>query len=216
MNKLEREITLVMGMTGWGKSWWSKLYCLKWPNLLVYDPAMSFPEVVWGNMSEHIDPMIGEEKLPHYRLGFVDHEEVAQGASASFVRGDSMFMIEECATVFDKGQARLPDWGKRLCFYGRHRECSLTLIAQRPTYIPIDLRSQANRVISFCQHEDGDIQWLGDFYGKERMNRILTVPKFTCFDWHNGNVTEYSIVEQVKETFGVTLDRSNTSSLTLV
>jgi len=214
--KLEREITLVMGMTGWGKSWWSKLYSLKWKNLLVYDPAMSFPEVIWGNLDEHVDSIIGEESLDTFRCGFVDGEEVGRAGSISFVRQDNMLMIEECASVFEKGQARLPEWAKRICFFGRHRDCSITLIAQRPTYIPIDFRSQANRVITFCQHEDSDMQWLGDFFGKERMDRMLSIPKFTCFDWHDGKVNEYSIVEQVNQQFGVSLDRSRATDLSLV
>jgi len=216
MNKLEREITIVMGMTGWGKSWWSKLYSLKWPRVLIYDPAMSFPKVLWGNLDDHVDNLIGEEPVQDFRYGFVDDADVAQGGSVAYVRSDNMYMIEECATVFEKGQARMPEWAKRLCFTGRHRECSLTLIAQRPTYIPIDFRSQANRVITFCQHEDADMQWLGDFFGKERMERMLSIPKFTCFDWHNGKVTEYSIVDQVQNVFGVKLDTSSTSDLSLV
>lgn len=216
MNRLEREITIVMGMTGWGKSWWSKLYSLKWPNLLVYDPSMSFPEVLWGNLDDHLDGLIGEEPMKKFRYGFVDDADVGQGGSAAFARGNMMYMVEECAAVFEKGQARMPEWAKRLCFFGRHRECSITLIAQRPTYIPIDFRSQANRVVTFCQHEDADMQWLGDFFGRERMDRMLTIPKFSCFDWHNGKVNEYSIVNQVKDTFGVSLDRSQTSDLSLV
>jgi len=216
MSKLEREITLVMGMTGWGKSWWSKLYSLKWGNVLIYDPSMSFPQVIWGNLEDHLDGLIGEEPEKTFRYGFVDNVDVPQAGSAAFVRGNMMFMIEECAAVFEKGQARMPDWAKRLCFFGRHRECSLTLIAQRPTYIPIDIRSQANRVITFCQHEDSDMQWLGDFFGRERMDRMLTIPKFTCFDWHNGKVNEYSIVDQVQQQFGVSLDRHSQSDLSLV
>ena len=38
-----REIVLVMGMTGWGKSWWSKLYSRMFERKLVYDPTLSFP-----------------------------------------------------------------------------------------------------------------------------------------------------------------------------
>lgn len=216
MSKLEREITIVMGMTGWGKSWWSKLYSLKWKNRLIYDPSMSFPEVIWGNLDDHVENLIGEEPVPDFQYGFVDENDVPQAGSITFVRGNMMLMIEECAAVFEKGQARLPEWAKRLCFFGRHRECSLTLIAQRPTYIPIDFRSQANRVITFCQHEDADMQWLKEFFGKERMDRMMSIPKFTCFDWHNGKVTEYSIVDQVKEQFGVLLDRSSTTDLSLV
>ena len=216
MNKLEREITLVMGMTGWGKSWWSKLYSQKWNRLLVFDPSMSFPDVIWGNIDDYVEQLIGEEPVSEFRYGFVDPEDVAQAGGLTFATGQMMYMLEECAAVFEKGQARMPQWAKRLCFFGRHRECSITLIAQRPTYIPIDFRSQANRVVTFCQHEDADMQWLGDFFGRERMERMLTIPKFTCFDWHNGHVNEYSIVDDVEKQFRVKLDRTSHSELSLV
>ena len=216
-SKGEREIVLVMGMTGWGKSWWSKLYHQKWKRSLVYDPAMSFPHVKWGSMDEHTDTLFDSDEQPHkFRLGFVENDDVDRAGSTTFAIGNMILFVEECASVFEKGQARLPEWAKRLCFFGRHRSCSLVLIAQRPTYIPIDFRSQANRVITFCQHEDADMTWLGEFYGKDRMNRLLTIPKFTCFDWHNGQVHEYSIRDSVKTQFNVSLDNATHTGLSLV
>jgi hypothetical protein len=225
-SKGEREIVLVMGMTGWGKSWWSKLYHKKWRRSLVYDPAMSFPDVIWGDMEDHANTLLGEnveeyisdEQHPapkRFKFGFVDSEDVAQGGATVFALGNSILFVEECATVFDKGMARMPEWARRLCFYGRHRSCSVVLIAQRPTYIPIDFRSQANRVITFCQHEGSDMDWLQDFFGKERMSKMMTLPKFTCFDYHNGNVTEYSIREKVREVFKVNLDNGTANGIHL-
>ena len=214
-----REIVLVMGMTGWGKSLWSKLYHRKWKRSLVYDPFMSFPHVMWAPMQQHVDELMEDPehtKTQLFQRGFPDTDDIPQAGAITFVLGDMILFIEECASVFEKGQARMPEWAKRLCFYGRHNSCSLVLIAQRPTYIPIDFRSQANRVVSFCQHEDADMQWLGDFYGKERMDRLLSIPKFTCFDWHNGEVHEYSIVDSVEKTFGIKLDKRGHSSLSLV
>lgn len=215
-SKGEREIVLVMGMTGWGKSWWSKLYHKKWKRSLVYDPAMSFPDVIWGDMEDHANVLLGEDESPKvFKYGFVNADDVPQAGASIFAVGDSILFVEECATVFDKGQARMPEWARRLCFYGRHRSCSIVLIAQRPTYIPIDFRSQANRVITFCQHEGSDMDWLQDFFGKERMSKMMTLPKFTCFDYHNGNVTEYSIREKVREVFKVNLDNGSASGIHL-
>lgn len=210
-----REIVLVMGMTGWGKSWWSKLYSRIFTKKIVYDPTATFPvdnlnpetHMYDGTISELCEVVLNPE-VKKFSVGFSNVEDIEQAASASFARGDNLLVLEELATVFDKGQARLPEWGKRHVFYGRHFNCSMLLIAQRPTYIPIDFRSQANRVITFCQHEGADMDWLVDFYGKERMSRMMTLPKFNCFDYHNGVVKEYSIVSPVQQVFGVTLDSS--------
>lgn len=225
-----REIVLVMGMTGWGKSWWTKLYSQTYNRKLVYDPSISFPvdnlvihkreggltepEYV-GTMDQIVDDVLSEETKV-FNLGFENPDDIPAAAGALFVKGNNILILEELATVFEKGQARLPEWGKRHVFYGRHASCGMVLIAQRPTYIPIDFRSQANRVITFCQHEGADMDWLQDFYGKERMKRLAEIPKFTCFDYHNGVVKEYSIIEKVKHAFGVKLDISIQSHLDLV
>ena len=219
----EREIVLVMGMTGWGKSWWSKLYHKKWNRSLVYDPAMSFPNVIWGTIADHADDLLDDdfsevdnEQPKNFKRGFIDADECEQGGSLTFALGHTIFFIEECATVFDKGLARMPEWARRLCFYGRHRSCSIVLIAQRPTYIPIDFRSQANRVITFCQHEGADMDWLQDFFGKERMKSMMSLPKFTCYDYHDGQVSQYSIQDSVREVFGVSLDVGRSSVIPLI
>lgn len=212
-----REIVLVMGMTGWGKSWWTKLYSRLFPRKLIYDPSATFPVDEYRPIEDIVEDLFNsEKKIESFNWGFIGQDDVPQAASALFVVENNMLIVEECATVFEKGLARLPEWGKRHCFYGRHRSCSIVLIAQRPTYIPIDFRSQANRVITFCQHEDADMGWLGGFFGKERMDRMLTIPKFTCFDWHNGAVKEYSIRNQVKQVFGVSLDISSNSHVGLL
>lgn len=213
---MNREIVLVMGMTGWGKSWWSKLYHQGFSRSFVYDPAMSF-QALYKPAEMIVDTLHENEHAPqNFRFGFVESEEAQQIGSLSFVLENNIMFLEECSAIFEKGQARMPDWAKRLCFYGRHRSCSIVLIAQRPTYIPIDFRSQANRVISFCQHETSDMDWLQDFFGREKMKSLTSLPKFTCFDWHNGICSQYSIVDRVRDVFGISLDMSQSNRIELV
>ncbi len=215
-NRMNREIVLVMGLTGWGKSWWSKLYHQGFSRSFVYDPAMSF-QANYAPMDTIVSTMLDQEHPPStFRWGFNSADDVEAAGGLCFALGDNVLFIEELATVFEKGQARMPEWAKRICFYGRHKSCSLVLIAQRPTYIPIDFRSQANRVITFCQHESSDTDWLCDFYDRERMKRLNSMEKFYCFDYHNGAVTEYSIAQQVHQTFGIKLDRTQSGEITLV
>lgn len=204
-----REIVLVMGMTGFGKSWWTKLYHQGFSRKVVYDPAASFDVKEWLEPEEIAERLLGDKPPEKFDYGFVDSDPDVVGAVGDimFAAGKNLYIVEELATVFEKGLMRTPQWAKNMCFFGRHRECSLVLVAQRPTYIPIDFRSQANRVITFCQHEGSDMDWLTDFYGKERMKRLPTLPKFTCFDYHyEGVVREYSIKPKVEEVFGIKLD----------
>jgi hypothetical protein len=212
-----REIVLVMGMTGWGKSWWTKLYHQTFSRSLVYDPSMSFPCQKFQPIEDTTAELLDSDEPPQtFNIGFVDGEECEAAGGLAFCLGNNVLVIEECATVFEKGLLRMPRWTKRICFFGRHQNCSLVLIAQRPVYIPIDFRSQANRVVTFCQHEGSDTAWLGDFFGRERMQRLPTLEKFSCFDYHNGVVTEYSIREKVRQEFGVLLDTHIDNSVELV
>lgn len=212
---MNREIVLVMGLTGWGKSWWSKIYHRGFSRALVYDPAMSF-DTLYLPMEEIVSRSLdAENPPPTFSFGFNSADDIEAAGGLSFALGNNALFLEELATVFEKGQARMPEWAKRICFYGRHRSCSLVLIAQRPTYIPIDFRSQANRVISFCQHESADTDWLSDFFDKEKMSRLNTLEKFYCFDYHNGQVSEYSIAAQVEQIWGIKLDKCLSTDLPL-
>lgn len=206
---MNREIVLVMGMTGFGKSWWTKLYHEKFSRCVVYDPAASFDVEEWVDPEEIFTRLTSEKPPATFDYGFIQSEAVEGIGHLMFAVGNNCFIIEELASVFDKGLMKTPEWAKNLIFFGRHQACSLVLVAQRPTYIPIDFRSQANRVITFCQHEGSDMDWLTEFYGRERMKRLATLPKFTCFDYQDGGrITEYSIRPQVEKTFGVKLDSS--------
>lgn len=208
-----REVVVVLGKTGWGKSWWTKCYSKQFPRRLVYDPSGTFPVKAYLPIDDIIGEITDDEhKGKPFNYGFLDENDIPQAASALWAIGNNLLIVEECALVFEKGMSRMPPWARDHCFIGRHQSCSLVLIAQRPTYIPVDFRSQANRVISFCQHEGTDTDWLQNLYGKERADRLSELPKFSCFDIHDGIIHEYSIVDKVKEEFGVTLDKHTESA----
>ena len=197
-----------MGMTGYGKSWWSKIYHRLWKRSIVYDPAGSFPVKQWYRAADILEQWTDTPPPATFSYGFMDKGPDAIGGigDAVYYYGNMIYFIEECATVFKKGMAICPEWLTNITFTGRHQACSLVLIAQRPTYIPVDIRSQANRVITFTQHEDSDTDWMKAFFGRERMKALPTLERFKCFDYHNGQVTEYSIKPLVKKHYGIILD----------
>ena len=209
---MKRDITLVMGLTGYGKSLWSKLWHRNLKRVLVYDPTATFntkfyqaEELIAEFEGLNQDEWIGTEK--EFNAGVLLPEDAGRVGGLSFVLQNNTLILEELATLFDKGQRTLPDWARRLVFFGRHHACSIVLIAQRPAYIPIDFRSQANRVISFTQHEGDDLDWLQDFYGKERVKQLPYLPKFHCFDYCNTQVYFYSIEELVEKHLKIKLDK---------
>jgi DNA helicase HerA-like ATPase len=111
--------------------------------------------------------------------------------NAAYAAGNCTFVVEECALIFKRGE-ELQDWAKPLVFMGRIQRVSLVLIAQRASKIPMDIRSQASRIITFRQTEPADVSALIDRIGEDA-ETIPDLPPLTCIDWEEGKVSRYSI-----------------------
>lgn len=212
---MNREVVIVLGLTGFGKSLWTKLQHKllqrTQQRTLVYDPSITY-QCEWAEGTD-IYNYVCEEQQPQFNFGLWQSEEVERLGDIGFAVGNMTLIIEECANVFPKGLARLPEWAKNCIFFGRHRAMSLYLVAQRPISIPIDFRSQANRVVSFQQHEGDDLTWMVDTFGKQNARLLSSLPRWTCLDCHNGEIVKYSIVEQVRRELDISLDIRKTSDI---
>jgi len=179
----KRELVLVFGRTGVGKTLWTRLYARQKKRVYIYDP-----------MDEYAEPDdAAYESDPRY-------VERLAAAAASELR--TTLIIEEAGSVFRKGVATLPKVFQDLVFRGRHYAHSAVFVGQRPTSVPIDVRSQANRVVSFALHEGDDLDYLSDIYGRITAKKIALLPPLTCFDCLWGDTTTYSIsslVSQLRE-----------------
>ena len=203
---MDRDVTIVLGKTGYGKSLWTSLYTCKLDRLLVYDLMREHyvtyfdPQV----LADQINALEPDDEIEKFRIGLADPDLVPGLGHLSFHFGNNLLVLEELSTLFPKG-ARMPDWLRTLVFLGRHKKCSLLAVAQRAYSVPIDLRSQANRVVTFQQHEGDDLSWLREFYGSAIVHQIPNLPKLCCYDYHDGNVTVYSIAYSVKKQLGINL-----------
>ena len=199
-----RDVILVLGKTGYGKTWWTRLFTHSAKRLFVYDPLLKYDSVhFFANSSYLLETL--EPEIEEFRIGISDPSEISVLGNVSFVKGNNILVLEELSTIFSRGQVT-PQWAKRLIFLGRHRACSIIAIAQRPYSIPIDLRSQANRVISFAQMEGDDLSWLHDIYGNECIKKLPFLPPFTCIDYDGQEVCQYSIKTGIKSVFHVELE----------
>lgn len=227
---MNREVIIVGGMTGWGKSLWVKTYSAHAKRLLVYDPLhdptfphFGYPQVKYDS-EEHGFDEFQEKSQPGtwdflkdkkdtvtFRVGTAFPNRVEDLGIAAWNVGNNLLVIEEASTLFEKGQARLPRWLSDLIFVGRHRRCSLCFIAQRFMSIPKDVRSQASRIVTFNQHEEDDMSYLRSVFGKDDAARVSTLPKFTCLDHCETTTYEYSIADRAEKVLGIKLDRENHS-----
>jgi hypothetical protein len=190
MHNLDRDLIIVVGNQGFGKSVWSKLFTKSKPRLLVFDPQQSY-DVDFQTDPETWVPDILENGRKDFRFGSGYPWELSLLGNTAYASGDCTFLVEECALIFRRGE-ELHDWAKPIVFMGRVQRVSLVLIAQRASKIPMDIRSQASRIVTFRQTEPADVDALIDRMGSEAEG-IPDLPVLTCLDWEDGNMSRYAI-----------------------
>src|SRR5258708_7727507 len=196
-----REIIIVLGKTGYGKSRWTWSYLDKQPRVFCYDPLHDAPNMVWMNGQEVVEwhdqtetifaANYERQRAKNFRIATDDEHSRDTFGHLAFLRGNCIFAVEEASLVFEQGE-RISGWCKNIVFVGRHRSVSLLVTAQRAASIPIALRSQASRVISFSQQEGDDLKWLKGFFGN-RVEELPGLPRLECLDSQEGEITRYSI-----------------------
>ncbi len=191
----DRDFVCIFGNQGCGKSVWGKAYAKGQTRLFVSDPMASYPGVDFSTAPDEVLPRLFEspENVP-FRFGTYLPEELPLLCHSAMAAGNCSLVIEECALIFKRGE-ELHEWFKPIVFTGRHRRVNLILIAQRATKIPIDLRSQASRIITFRQTEPGDVDALADRIGRDTAREIPTLQKLECFDWQGdtGELRRYTL-----------------------
>lgn len=188
----ERKFILVTGNQRQGKSVWAKSYARTLERLLVSDPTMSYANVDYQTSPDEWLENLIERRLEKFRFGTYYAEELPAFAYASFAAGNCTLIIEECALIFRRGE-ELHDWAKPLVFMGGHSHVDLILIAQRASNIPISIRSQANRIVSFKQSEPADVDALADRIGKSIAETLPALEKLNCVDWDGDTIRQYAV-----------------------
>lgn len=187
-----RKIVIVLGLTGFGKSVWTRQYVGGERRLFVFDPVASYA-VQWLTEEELIEALDAGAFDKKFRVGLFDPVSVDVLGSISFLQGNCCLVLEEASLIFTKG-ARIEPWASQIVFLGRHRATSLVVTAQRATSIPIEIRSQAHRVISFAQTDGDDLKALRSFFG-DRYKELAELQPLECFDAGPGgrDFSHYSI-----------------------
>jgi hypothetical protein len=193
---MRREVVLVCGVTGGGKTTWARQFTNKLPRLLVYDIAASFP--VQYSDDETIAALV-ETKPAEFRYGIYDPRDADVLTATAFMLGNCWLVLEEISTLYNIG-ARIHGPLQEAILLGRQRSLSLLCISQRASYFPITLRSQASRIVSFRQQEPADLKWLADFMGQANAEKLPLLQDLHCIDWHKGELSEYSIANAYSNT----------------
>lgn len=191
----EREVVIILGKTRYGKSTWLGKFLVNKPCRFVFDPfRKSRVEYLDGDqlIQRHEN---GDFLRPPYGVGSSVIEDIDLLSSVAFLNGNAQtrpyFVIEECGIAFYKGE-RISEPMQEAIFLGGHQWLSIVLVAQRAASIPIELRSQATRFVSFLQTEKNDVNWTRDYLG-ESFDEVKTLEQFECLDCEDNSVTRYKI-----------------------
>ena len=188
-----REVIAVLGKTGHGKSVWTRKFCESKPRLFVFDPLRDFPceyleedQLIERLDNGHFNPGC------NFAVGSADFAALELLGALGMLAGNALLFVEECAIAFDK-YAKIDPWLRDVVFLGRHRDCGILVTAQRAASVPIDLRSQLSRLVTFAQSEGDDLSWLKPMLGKEALGELPRLPPLECFDATNYELSRYII-----------------------
>jgi DNA helicase HerA-like ATPase len=188
----KREVIIILGKTGFGKSTWLKKYLAGIPRSFIFDPFRDIQaqyltpdELIAAHESKAF------QRAASFSIGAYSPNDFDLIGSIAFLTGQCHLVIEECGVAFYKGE-RIPEWLQEAIFLGRHVSLSLIFTAQRAASIPIDLRSQASRFVSFRQTEQHDLKWARDYLG-DHFPDLPYLDELECLDADNKSVTRYRI-----------------------
>ncbi len=152
-----REISLVFGKTGMGKSNWIKVYLASLKRVIILDPLDEYPALEFTDIGDMIDYLENNKVFKVKSCNILDLEALGEIVDSMV---DVTFIIEEAQRCLPASRQELPDSLQRIIFLGRHFGRSLVIAAQRPSIVHIAARSQWTRIVSFNLTEVNDVRWL--------------------------------------------------------
>lgn len=190
----EGEVVIVVGKRRFGKSTWLDKYLRPKPRRFVFDPFRKFPAEYLSEeqlIEKHEAGLFLPSNSPKLSVGSCTLADLDLLAAIAYLNGHAHFIIEECGVTFTPG-APLSEPMQEAIFLGGHNWLSLVFVAQRAVSIPVALRSQETRVVSFRQTEADDVRRLKSNYG-ERAEELRTLDKLECLDAQDNEISRYKI-----------------------
>jgi hypothetical protein len=166
-----REILVIVGLQGYGKSVYSKQHLTHISRAIINDPVSEYPGMVFETPEEMIS-YVKEHRV--FRVRSIDPGEFPVLCGLAWDVGRCTLFVEEANTVIPPHEQLAPVV-KDLLLRGRHKEISLVLISQRFTHLNINARSQFTRLITFHQHSEQDVKALERETGHELGDVVRTL-----------------------------------------
>ena len=182
-----REVVLITGKTGSGKSVLMKDLLLKQERCIIFDSILEYPEqdppfpaLFIYNYRDLINYLINNQHKP-YKIVFVPLQDpkseiqLKTGETLTIFElvckvayetlNNVTFAVEEIANFMNKNSC--PLYFDKIIRLGRHSSISIACTTQRPADMHPNLKAQCTRFISFKQHLPNDIEWIRQIIGDE-------------------------------------------------
>lgn len=158
----KRDIVVVVGKTGMGKTQWVRQYIRALKRVIAQDPMQEYEGMVSFETIPELIDHVQEYPAFHVRYEYADQFEML--CKVAWAAQNVTLLIEEAQRVIPP-VGELPDIFTDLVYRGRHRRVSLILVAQRAHTIHIAVRSQFTGMVIFRQTERADVKWIQDVSG---------------------------------------------------
>jgi hypothetical protein len=162
---MQRQVVMVLGKTGTGKSVLTKSLIENCRRVLILDPMGEYGGTVFFEFNSLANFFESEPKVFRCVLRPSEEEDAEFLFRIARTIGNLTLVVDE-AEIYINPQS-MPDSFRWLIQFGRHRGVSLVCVGRRAPELNIYLRAQQTSIISFAQTEPRDIDHL-EAYGFNR------------------------------------------------
>jgi len=171
--KKQREIFLIYGKTGSGKTTLAKDIIKNYKRIIIIDNLAEYDGTIIENFSDFCDYIIDKKEFV-ICCRFTEDEDYEYLFKVLFEIPDILLVLEE-AEMYISPYAKRTDF-LRLVKYGRHRDISILGIARRTSELSSNFRSQVDKIYTFKQTEPNDLKILEDL--GFNINEVQNLPEY--------------------------------------
>jgi DNA segregation ATPase FtsK/SpoIIIE-like protein len=194
-----RQVVLVTGKTGSGKSTLFREMILSQERFIIFDTlseyrglSPSYPALFIADIQSLLDYLNKNAGQRNLRIVF-DPEDPDR--VYTMPNGETLTLFDLTCKAIYEGLENItlgieelanfvqsnycPEYLRKIVRFGRHSSISLMATTQRPPEMPPMIRAQITKFISFKQHEPRDIDWISRIIGQD----AFTLKDLDQFVW---------------------------------
>lgn len=171
---IQRDVILIFGKTGSGKSTLTKKIINGFDRVIVFDTVAEYQGLIIESFNDFVYYFKKQPDKFFVSCRYEDLEDYEYSARAIPVIGKCLVVMEEADNYLQSTSfSDSTDPFVRLVTRGRHSQISILAISQRPHLIAITLRAMRTKVYAFSQDEPADLDYLSAWgFDPEKLSRL--------------------------------------------